>query len=53
MPWLSIDVVRTVFRRVFSELVAIDQDPVDAARLAQFMYPPTQQAADWAPRKAE
>jgi hypothetical protein len=45
IPWLSTDVVRTVLRRVLPELDAVDQDPVDAARLAEVMYPHIEQAA--------
>jgi hypothetical protein len=45
IPWLPTDVVRTVLRRVLPELDAVDQDPVDAARLAEVMYPHIEQAA--------
>ena len=45
IPFLPTDVLRTVLRRVLPELDAIDQDPVDAWRLAEFMYPHLEQAA--------
>jgi hypothetical protein len=45
IPWLPTDVVRTVLRRVLPELDAVDQDPVDAARQAEVMYPHIEQAA--------
>jgi hypothetical protein len=37
VPWLPTDVVRTVLRRVLPELDAVDQDPVDASRLAELI----------------
>jgi hypothetical protein len=46
IPWLPTDVLRTVLRRVLPELDAVDQDPVDAARLAELMYPHIEQAAE-------
>src|SRR6266498_6043214 len=46
IPWLPTDVLRTVLRRVLPELEAIDQDPVDATLLAEFMYPHVEQAAE-------
>jgi predicted kinase len=46
IPWLPTDVVRTVLRRVLPDLDALDQDPVDAALLAAFMYPHVEQAAE-------
>lgn len=46
IPWLPTDVLRTVLRRVLPELDAIDQDPVDASLLAEFMYPHIEQAAE-------
>src|SRR6266545_5281191 len=46
IPWLPTDVLRTVLRRVLPELDAIDQDPVDPSRLAEFMYPHVEQAAE-------
>lgn len=46
IPWLPTDVVRTVLRRVLPELDAVDQDPVDASLLAEFMYPHIEQAAE-------
>jgi hypothetical protein len=46
IPFLPTDVLRTVLRRVLPELDAIDQDPVDAWRLAEFMYPHIEQAAE-------
>ena len=45
IPFLPTDVLRTVLRRVLPELDAIDQDPVDASLLAEFMYPHIEQAA--------
>ena len=39
IPWLPTDVIRAVLRRVLSELDAADQDPVDARRLGDLMYP--------------
>jgi hypothetical protein len=53
IPWLPTDVVRTVMRRVLPELDAVDQDPVDAARLAELMYPHIQQAAEVCVEEAE
>jgi hypothetical protein len=53
IPWLPTDVVRTVLRRVLPELDSIDQDPVDAARLAEFMYPHIEQAAEVCAEEAE
>lgn len=38
IPWLPSDVLRTVLRRIEPELDGVDQDPVDAARLAELMY---------------
>jgi len=46
IPWLPTDVLRTVLRRVLPELDAIDQDPVDAILLSEFMYPHIEQAAE-------
>jgi hypothetical protein len=46
IPWLPTDVIRTVLRRVLPELDAADQDPVDAARLAEVMYPHIEKAAE-------
>ena len=51
IPWLPTDVVRTVLRRVLPELDAVDQDPVDAARLAEVMYPHIEQRPRYASRK--
>jgi predicted kinase len=53
IPWLPTDVVRTVLRRVLPELDAVDQDPVDAAQLAAFMYPHIEQAAEVCAEEAE
>jgi hypothetical protein len=53
IPWLPTDVVRTVLRRVLPELDAIDQDPVDPVRLAEFMYPHIEQAAEVCAEEAE
>jgi hypothetical protein len=53
IPWLSTDVVRTVLRRVLPDLDALDQDPVDAVRLAEFMYSHIEQAAEVCVEEAE
>ena len=53
IPWLPTDIVRTVLRRVLPELDSIDQDPVDAARLAEFMYPHIEQAVEVCAEEAE
>jgi predicted kinase len=53
MPWLPTDVGRTVLRRVLPELDAIAQDLVDAGRLAQFMYPHIQNAAEVCSEEAQ
>jgi hypothetical protein len=53
IAWLPTDVVRTVLRRVLPELDAIDQDPVDGLRLAEFMYPHIEQAAEVCAEEAE
>jgi hypothetical protein len=53
IPWLPTDVVRTVLRRVLPELDAVDQDPVDAARLAELMYRHIEQAAEVCTEEAE
>lgn len=52
-PFLPTDVLRTVLRRVLPELDAIDQDPVDALLLAEFMYPHVEQAAEVCAEEAE
>jgi hypothetical protein len=53
IPWLPTDVVRTVLRRVLPELDATDQDPVDAERLAEVMYPHIEQAAEVCAEEAQ
>jgi len=53
IPWLPTDVLRTVLRRVLPQLEAIDQDPVDALLLAEFMYPHVEQAAEVCAEEAE
>jgi hypothetical protein len=53
IPWLPTDVLRTVLRRVLPQLDAIDQDPVDALRLAELMYPHVEQAAEVCAEEAE
>lgn len=53
IPWLPTDVIRTVLRRVLPELDALDQDPVDAGLLAEFMYPHIEQAAEVCAEEAE
>src|SRR5215471_1954696 len=45
--------VRTVVRRVAPEVDAIDQDPVDAAALAEVMYPHIEQAAEVCAEEAD
>ena len=46
IPWLPTDVIRTVVRRVVPEVDSTDQDPVDAAALAEVMYPHIEKAAE-------
>jgi len=46
IAWLPTDVIRTVLRRVLPELDTADQDPVDAVRLAEVMYPHIEKAAE-------
>ena len=46
IPWLPTDVIRTVVRRVAPDVDTADQDPVDAAALAEVMYPHIQKAAE-------
>src|SRR6266508_5514493 len=53
IPWLPTDVLRTVLRRVLPALDTIDQDPVDAAMLSEFMYPHVEQAAELCAEEAE
>jgi hypothetical protein len=53
IPFLPTDVLRTVLRRVLPQLDAIDQDPVDAVLLAEFMYPHIEQAAEVCVEEAE
>lgn len=53
IPWLPTDIVRTVLRRVLPELDLIDQDPVNAARLAEFMYPHIEHAIEVCAEEAE
>ena len=53
IPFLPTDVLRTVLRRVLPQLDAIDQDPVDASLLAEFMYPHIEQAAEVCVEEAE
>jgi hypothetical protein len=53
VPFLPTDVLRTVLRRVLPELDAIDQDPVDASLLAEYMYPHIEQAAEVCVEEAE
>jgi hypothetical protein len=42
-----------VLRRILPELDVVDQDPVDAARLAELMYPNIEQAAEVCAGEAE
>ena len=53
IPWLPTDVVRTTLRRVLPELDSVDTDPVDAARLAEVMYPHIEVAAEVCVEEAE
>ena len=53
IPWLPTDIVRTVLRRVLPELDLIDQDPVNAARLAEFIYPHIEHAIEVCAEEAE
>ena len=53
IPFLPTDVLRTVLRRVLPELDTIDQDPVDAWRLAEVMYPHIEKAAEVCAEEAE
>lgn len=42
-----------MLRRVLPELDAVDQDPVDITRLAEFMYPHIEQAAEVCAEEAD
>lgn len=53
IPWLPTDVIRTVVRRIAPDVDAIDQDPVDAAALAEAMYPHLEQAAEVCAQEAD
>jgi hypothetical protein len=53
IPWLPTDVIRTVVRRAAPDVDAIDQDPVDAAALAEVMYPHIEQAAQVCAEEAD
>jgi len=53
IPWLPTDVVRTVVRRVAPGVDAVDQDPVDAAALAEVMYPHIESAAEVCAEEAD
>ena len=53
IPWLPTDVLRTVLRRVLPALDAIDQDPVDASLLSEYMYPHIEQAAEVCTEESE
>jgi hypothetical protein len=53
IPWLPTDVIRTVVRRMAPEVDAVDQDPVDAAALAEIMYPHTEQAVEVCAEEAD
>lgn len=53
IPWLPTDVIRTVVRRVVSEVDATDQDPVDAAALAEVMYPHIEKGAEVCAEEAD
>jgi len=53
IPWLPTDVIRTVVRRLAPDVDAIDQDPTDAAALAEVMYPHIEQAAEVCAEEAD
>src|SRR5215471_9620713 len=53
IPWLPTDVIRTVVRRVVPDVDAVDQDPVDAAALAEIMYPHIEQAVEVCAEEAD
>lgn len=53
IAWLPTDVIRTVLRQTLPDLDALDQDPVDAARLADYMYPHIQVAAEVCAEESE
>jgi predicted kinase len=53
VAWLPTDIIRTVLRRVLPDLDALDQDPVDAGLLAEYMYPHVRQAAEVCAEEAE
>ena len=53
IPWLPTDVSRTVVRRVVPEVDATDQDPVNAAALAEVMYPHIEKAAEACAEEAD
>jgi hypothetical protein len=53
IAWLPTDVIRTVLRHALPDLDALDQDPVDAGLLADYMYPHIRQAAEVCAEEAE
>jgi len=53
IPWLPTDALRSVLRPVLPELDGVDQDPVDAERLTDLMYPHIEQAAEVCAEEAE
>lgn len=53
IAWLPTDVIRTVLRHALPDLDALDQDPVDAGLLADYMYPHIRQAAEVCAEESE
>jgi hypothetical protein len=53
IPWLPTDVIRTVMRRVAPDVDALDQEPVDAAALAEIMNPHIEQAVEVCAEEAD
>jgi hypothetical protein len=46
IPWLTLDVLRTVLREVVPDIDRLDTDPVDLEALAEAMYPHVERMAD-------
>jgi hypothetical protein len=53
VPWLPIDVIRTVVRQVAPEVDTIDTDPVDPVALGEVMYPHIEKAAEVCAEEAD
>jgi hypothetical protein len=53
IPWLPTDVIRTALRFVVPEIDTVDQDPVDAAQLADVMYPHVETVAEVCAEEAD